>query len=239
MPALNEPLSQIELEELDELLLTFAEQHEAATGEDLESILSTSELDGFLTAVVSGPELIPPSEWFPAIFSGEPPEFETEVQVQNLFALLLRHMNSIAEILAEDPEEFEPMFGYHDCDHDDDCNEPVEIVEEWCMGYLRGVSLRAEEWEPLWREEPEALTTIALFGTTEGWDELEKLDDETQQGFREMLPAMVRTIYSYWQSQRNKPVTQHITEQREADKIGRNDPCPCGSGKKYKQCCLH
>ena len=21
-------------------------------------------------------------------------------------------------------------------------------------------------------------------------------------------------------------------------KVGRNDPCPCGSGKKYKQCCL-
>ena len=24
-----------------------------------------------------------------------------------------------------------------------------------------------------------------------------------------------------------------------AKKIGRNDPCPCGSGKKYKKCCLH
>ena len=24
---------------------------------------------------------------------------------------------------------------------------------------------------------------------------------------------------------------------READKVGRNDPCPCGSGKKYKKCC--
>ncbi|MBP9521733.1 MAG: SEC-C domain-containing protein [Enterococcus sp.] len=23
-----------------------------------------------------------------------------------------------------------------------------------------------------------------------------------------------------------------------AHKIGRNDPCPCGSGKKYKKCCL-
>lgn len=23
------------------------------------------------------------------------------------------------------------------------------------------------------------------------------------------------------------------------DKVGRNDPCPCGSGKKYKQCCMH
>ena len=28
-----------------------------------------------------------------------------------------------------------------------------------------------------------------------------------------------------------------ITYQREAPKIGRNDPCPCGSGKKYKKCC--
>lgn len=32
-------------------------------------------------------------------------------------------------------------------------------------------------------------------------------------------------------SEGNKPVT------REEDKIGRNDPCPCGSGKKYKKCC--
>jgi hypothetical protein len=24
-----------------------------------------------------------------------------------------------------------------------------------------------------------------------------------------------------------------------SDKVGRNDPCPCGSGKKYKQCCMH
>ena len=24
---------------------------------------------------------------------------------------------------------------------------------------------------------------------------------------------------------------------RSADKVGRNDPCPCGSGKKYKKCC--
>jgi uncharacterized protein YecA (UPF0149 family) len=24
---------------------------------------------------------------------------------------------------------------------------------------------------------------------------------------------------------------------KKSEKIGRNDPCPCGSGKKYKQCC--
>jgi SEC-C motif-containing protein len=31
-----------------------------------------------------------------------------------------------------------------------------------------------------------------------------------------------------------KPST---TYQREAPKVGRNDPCSCGSGKKYKKCC--
>mgnify|MGYP000021932147 CR=1 FL=1 len=27
------------------------------------------------------------------------------------------------------------------------------------------------------------------------------------------------------------------TVKRDGEKIGRNDPCPCGSGKKYKKCC--
>jgi len=31
---------------------------------------------------------------------------------------------------------------------------------------------------------------------------------------------------------------QHETYQRETPKVGRNEPCPCGSGKKYKKCCL-
>jgi uncharacterized protein YecA (UPF0149 family) len=29
------------------------------------------------------------------------------------------------------------------------------------------------------------------------------------------------------------------TYERETPKVSRNDPCPCGSGKKYKKCCLH
>jgi hypothetical protein len=30
-----------------------------------------------------------------------------------------------------------------------------------------------------------------------------------------------------------------IPFQRDSPKIGRNEPCPCGSGKKYKKCCLN
>ena len=29
----------------------------------------------------------------------------------------------------------------------------------------------------------------------------------------------------------------HETIRRQGPKVGRNDPCPCGSGSKYKKCC--
>ena len=34
------------------------------------------------------------------------------------------------------------------------------------------------------------------------------------------------------QQDKQKPMPLHVEK-----KVGRNDPCPCGSGKKYKQCC--
>ena len=35
----------------------------------------------------------------------------------------------------------------------------------------------------------------------------------------------------------NEPITNHEPVVRKGRKIGRNEPCPCGSDKKYKQCC--
>ena len=46
----------------------------------------------------------------------------------------------------------------------------------------------------------------------------------------------VHGLYSYW---RERPVDPRPTEELlvRRVKIGRNEPCPCGSGKKYKRCC--
>ena len=39
--------------------------------------------------------------------------------------------------------------------------------------------------------------------------------------------------------EKRNEITREYRESNMAhsDKIGRNDPCPCGSGKKYKNCC--
>lgn len=55
------PLTDEELDALEETLLDY--------GND-DSVLGVSELDGFFTAIVSGPELIPPSRWLPALWGG-------------------------------------------------------------------------------------------------------------------------------------------------------------------------
>jgi uncharacterized protein len=52
--------------------------------------------------------------------------------------------------------------------------------------------------------------------------------------------AGVTGIYRYFEAQRL--VEKHLrdnasTFRRSMPKVGRNDPCPCGSGKKFKQCC--
>jgi len=41
----------------------------------------------------------------------------------------------------------------------------------------------------------------------------------------------IRDLLAEIQSSKGEPV------RREGQKVGRNDPCPCGSGKKYKRCC--
>jgi len=47
----------------------------------------------------------------------------------------------------------------------------------------------------------------------------------------------LREIYNYFRKKSFKNASLSITNNG-TKKIGRNDPCPCGSGKKYKKCCM-
>src|SRR6218665_91122 len=112
MNDLNQPLNEAELDELDELLLSLGEQLEEQNGMDVDSILCVSELDGFFTALISGPDIGLPSEWLPALWGGDSPIYADEQHAQRTLNLLMRYMNSVASTLHSDPENFEPVFNY-------------------------------------------------------------------------------------------------------------------------------
>ena len=230
MDKLNEPLSEAELDQLDALLLDLAEQVDRETGEEIDCVLGVSELDGYLTALASGPVLVPFSEWYPALWDGRPPSFGEQREAEQLTALLMRHWNGIVGQLEEAPEAFEPLFEARDHGEDE-----VLVPDAWCYGYLRGMGLCEEKWQPLFDQQPELLVPFLTFsGHLEeaGGDQ----PDEQERGeLLALLPELVRDFHALWRRERSPSAPQR----REAPKVGRNDPCPCGSGRKFKQCCMN
>ncbi|WP_316422785.1 UPF0149 family protein, partial [Klebsiella pneumoniae] len=127
------------------------------------------------------------------------------------------------------PDQFEPLFGTREAE-----GQELTIVEEWCFGYLRGVAL--SDWSTLPAELQPELDAIALHGSEEQFSALDNLTaDEFIASIERITPAAL-ALYQYWIAN-PQPVEAPQPIRNEA-KVGRNDPCPCGSGKKYKQCCL-
>jgi len=78
------PLTNREIEKLDAFLLSDG---------GLENAMDVSTLDGFLCAVLSGPNVIMPSEWMRCVWDMEEgeqaPEFASETQAQRILGLLM------------------------------------------------------------------------------------------------------------------------------------------------------
>ena len=60
---------------------------------------------------------------------------------------------------------------------------------------------------------------------------------EIQTVFSKTPKSFVHSEYSSLQADDNADKSQSQPAARKVKKVGRNDPCPCGSGKKYKKCC--
>ncbi|HCB1497844.1 uncharacterized protein DET57_108185 [Klebsiella oxytoca] len=216
------PLNESEVEWLDEILSKYAEEG---------TIMDVAELDGLLTAILSGPTEIEPAQWLLAIWGGadKVPRWASDRERDRFVNLTLQHMSDTAERLSDYPEQFEPMFG---CREEE--GQELTIVEEWCFGYMRGVGL--SDWSALPAELEAELDAIALHGTEERFEALDELSAEEFIASVERIRPAALALYNYWTEHAQPADVQQPI--RNETKIGRNDPCPCGSGKKYKQCCL-
>ncbi|MEG0356686.1 MAG: SEC-C metal-binding domain-containing protein [Christensenellaceae bacterium] len=73
-----------------------------------------------------------------------------------------------------------------------------------------------------------------------------KLDVDFEKLYFNMMEAKAKWLFTLpeWESVLTKEKREEITKNWRLSKqavsektVGRNDPCPCGSGKKYKKCC--
>ena len=229
----QEYLSDEDLDYLDDFLLYRIDENADTQGKD-EGVLGLSELDGLLTAVVSGPSLIPPSQWLPAVWGDFEPEWESEAEVQKVMMLMMEIMNSTAATLMESPKEFEPLFEVREVD-----GKQYTIVDEWCEGYMCGVALAQELWDSAGLDMQILLTPIKGFTQLTNWMAHDFPTEAEVTNIRNAITPNAQAIHAYWLQKREHLKPAVSTVQRESPRIGRNDPCPCGSGKKYKKCCFH
>ena len=233
-PRMMEPLSDEEFEVLNDFLLS----------EDLsDQTMVLESLDGYLTALVIGPVNVPVSEWLPRVWGPDEshtPHFERPADAQWMADLILRHMNGLVSNFVEDTDDFEPLIGI--VTEEEGGPEYID-GELWASGFLQGVALRPQAWQPL-LDDPQGqawLRPLQLLGTENlgAQDEALVATPKQREALSKQIAASAVAIYRYWQPTREVMPQQLVTEtvRRDQPKVGRNDPCPCGSGKKYKKCC--
>lgn len=230
------PLNETEIGQLDDFLTSDSAP---------DAAMDVSMMDGFLTALASGPNLMMPGTMLGWIWDAEHghdlPTFASADESKGIVGLIIRHWNSVNDMLNDASAGYEPLIPERESD-----GRVISVIDDWCEGYYKGISVDRTAWAPLLEEHPEWFTVIMLYGTEEGWDELERRKDslDQHQALAVSLVRSVQNIHHYWVEQRRLQIGRGgmpgVMAQREplrrAPKVGRNDPCPCGSGKKYKRC---
>lgn len=205
MKKYTQPLTDEELEDLEDLLLDrYGDEEEPEEGRD-EGIFLLDELDGFITALVSGPVAVLPPVWLPVVWGDYPPLWQSHEEMDYFMGLLRRYQNEIANLLAQHPESFEPLYSWYELDR-----KRYDIVDDWCEGYMRGVHVLGASWEEGHPQATELLAPIRAFCQETEWcgHETEPAEGDA---LRATIVPNVRSLYRYWQENRGGAPRQSNT----------------------------
>ena len=223
----SQPLTDAEIDHLSAILERFGNKR----------LINVEQLDGFLAALICGPELVPPSKYLPKIW-GDQTVFEDTSSAQEFLSLIMRHWNAIADTLNSD-EVYLPLLL--------EDGSGITRGNDWANGFLLGMEFGREDWDLLLNDEDYGGPLIPIFALANEHNpdpKMRSYKDPISTELRETLivhaAAGTTQIYRYFKARRlldDDPLRNMPTFRRTMPKIGRNDPCPCGSGKKFKQCC--
>lgn len=211
---LQRPLSSAEFSELRDFL------------DSVSSAMSLSKAEGFLTGVASAPETLMPSDWQPRILGEH--TFRSSDEAGRVFGLIVRLFNEILTGLNQD-RAVRPSASLAE-----------EEVSEWCRGYLE-----ASRMDAVWRTDEHGQSALLPFAVLAGEFDLVGEEDveghliedpsEHIQKYRRSLSTWVLDFHKHWVAWRRDAMQTPALPA--GSRVGRNERCPCGSGRKYKKCC--
>ena len=119
----------------------------------------------------------------------------------------------------------------------------MHLAHDWCAGFLAGVKLAFDDWQPLLGDESNSVFLVPLvkLGTDERREEINAAEDPRAEydKFVDLLMPCVVALDRYWKRRWTKGsgVLREAIDRPRLLRPGRNDSCPCGSRRKFKKCC--
>ena len=222
----TKPLSDSDLDRLEQLLEDDVFQGDA---------MRLDEIQAMLCAVVSGPVPVMPAVWLPEAL-GKGIDSVSDGVVSETIELLMRLNNDLAAALRDD-ETIAPVL----YPLDETCEEYDYAA--WADTYVFGAGLAGDWFELAGKHSDDLSELLEPMFLLNGMlkEDVEKAGERwfppaeearLVADIQENLPVIVQTLYNFWRNKRSGG-----TVVNEESNAGRNDPCPCGSGRKYKQCC--
>lgn len=201
--------------------------------------MSALELDGYLTGVIAAPSLIPPSRWMAALWSEEP-VFDDAVQAQSVLSTIGIMFNTLSNRIEQSLRrlEAERVCDYQPAFLASEAKPSHEAVRTWVNGFWKAMALVPSDWSGLAadaRIQPIIEPFVGFIDLgADGVMELPPDIDERLDQAAELIPRSILLLRKI--AKLRAPRTSTPPQTRRT-KVGRNDPCPCGSGKKFKRCC--
>lgn len=192
---------------------------------------SSIMLHGFFTALVCSPTLIMPSIYMPVIWGeGNDPDYQSIDEAMRFHNTCNELWNLIAGNLHNNSSVSFPI--------------PVaskNSLLDWLEGFLHATACLPDDWKILAKDKEAGSLLALIISMYQKYKEDEDIDLDKDDIL--WLAKSVTHIYSFFLALRTehnfKPHNFYDSVGLSATrKIKRNELCPCGSGKKYKKCCI-
>lgn len=205
-----------------------------------EHAMSLLELDGYLTGVVVAPSVIRPSEWIAGLWLDNEPIFDDARQIQSVLGAVGILFNTLGATIDRSLRrlEVDRVCDYRPAFQPAEGKPSRDAIRTWVGGFWRAMALAPADWHALAADE-RTQVIIAPFvgfidaGEDEEFEPAADINDRLDEAAAE-IPHAILLLRKIAQLPASRPQPRHRARRT---KIGRNEPCLCGSGKKYKRCC--
>jgi uncharacterized protein len=199
--------------------------------EDEEEIRFSCWIDGLTAAAAVGPRGVTMAEWMACVWRGiedAPENADLRAPVESTLSAM---WSQTVEVMRTDPSWYTPRFM--------DLDDQLPGARIWADGFRAVMSLRPAVWQALVADPENGGNVVSIVLLSLDDAELVRFMQsdrpgqllnaaELRQELADEVADAVVGIHRHFHGRHSPP----------AQAVGRNAPCPCGSGRKYKKCCL-